>query len=104
MLKLDYDYIAYTELKKRVEFIKKHEIVKSIKIYQSPSCNGYHLYIDTTKELNWNEKISYRKLFKDDGQRIVLGLLKDEQLKDVLFSLRYNNGFISREIFIERVA
>ena len=25
-------------------------IVKSIKIYQSPSCNGYHLYIDTTKE------------------------------------------------------
>ena len=50
MLKLDYDYIAYTELKKRVEFIKKHEIVKSIKIYQSPSCNGYHLYIDTTRE------------------------------------------------------
>jgi hypothetical protein len=102
MLKLDYDYIAYTELMRRVNFIKKYDIVKSIKIYQSPSCNGYHLYIDTNKELSWNEKISYRKLFKDDGQRIVLDLLKDEQLKDVLFSLRYNKGIISREIFIEQ--
>ena len=59
------------------------------------------MYIETTKELNWNEKIKYRKLFKDDGQRIVLDLLKKEELKDVLFSLRYNNGIITREIFIE---
>jgi hypothetical protein len=103
MLKLDYDFIAYDELMKRVNFIKKDSICKLIKIYQSPSCNGYHLYIETTKELDWNEKINYRKLFKDDGQRIVLDLLKDEQLKDVLFSLRYNKGIISREIFIEQV-
>ena len=101
MLKLDYDFIAYDELKRRVDFIKKYDVIKSIKIFQSPSCNGYHLYIETTKELNWNEKIKYRKLFKDDGQRIVLDLLKKEELKDVLFSLRYNNGIITREIFIE---
>jgi hypothetical protein len=101
MLKLDYDYIAYDELKRRVDFIKKYDVIKSIKIFQSPSCNGYHLYIETNKELNWNEKIKYRKLFKDDGQRIVLDLLKKEELKDVLFSLRYNNGIITREIFIE---
>ena len=101
MLKLDYDFIAYDELKRRVDFIKKYDVIKSIKIFQSPSCNGYHLYIETTKELNWNEKIKYRKLFKDDGQRIVFDLLKKEELKDVLFSLRYNNGIITREIFIE---
>ena len=101
MLKLDYDFIAYDELKRRVDFIKKYDVIKSIKIFQSPSCNGYHLYIETTKELNWNEKIKYRKLFKDDGQRIVFDLLKKEELKDVLFSLRFNKGIITREIFIE---
>ena len=101
MLKLDYDFIAYDELKRRVDFIKKYDVIKSIKIFQSPSCNGYHLYIETTKELNWNEKIKYRKLFKDDGQRIVFDLLKKEELKDVLFSLRYNNGIITKEIFIQ---
>tara|TARA_R110000751_G_scaffold197339_1_gene302501 strand:+ start:283 stop:597 length:315 start_codon:yes stop_codon:yes gene_type:complete len=103
MLKLDYDYIAYDELMRRVEFIKKYDVIKSIMIYQSPSCNGYHLYIETTKELNWNEKIKYRKLFKDDGQRIVFDLLKDEQLKDVLFSIRFHKGIITREIFIQQV-
>ena len=102
MLKLDYDFIAYTELMRRVNIIKKYDIVKSIKIYQSPSCNGYHLYIETTKELDWNEKIHYRKLFKDDGQRIVFDLLKDEQLKDIIFSSRMYKGIISREIFIEQ--
>lgn len=104
MIKIDYDNIAYSELNKRLEFIKNNPITKSIKIFQSPSLDGFHLYVTPTKELTWNEKIYYRNLFKDDGQRIVLDLLKDEQLKDVLFSLRYNNGFISREIFIERVA
>ena len=103
MLKLDYDYIAYTELMRRVEFIKKDSIFKSIKIMQRPSCNGYHLYVETTRELNWNETIQYRKMFKDDGQRIVLDLLKEEQLKDVLFSLRYNKGIITKEIFIQQV-
>ena len=103
MLKLDYDYIAYTELMRRVKFIRADPIFKSIKIMQSPSCNGYHLYIETTRELDWNETIQYRKMFKDDGQRIVLDLLKDEQLKDVLFSLRYNKGIITKEIFIQQV-
>mgnify|MGYP003628075430 FL=1 len=43
-------------------------------------------------------------MFKDDGQRIVLDLLKEEQLKDVLFSLRYNKGVVTKEIFIQQVA
>ena len=103
MLKIDYDYIAYTELMRRVEFIKNNLITKSIQIYQSPSCNGYHLYIETTKKLNFSQKVQYRKLFKDDGQRIVLDLLKDEQLKDVLFSQRIHKGIITKEIFIQQV-
>ena len=103
MLKLDYDYIAYTELMRRVEFIKKDSIFKSIKIMQSPSCNGYHLYVETTRKLNWNETIQYRKMFKDDGQRIVFDLLKTERLKDILFSQRINKGIITKEVFILRV-
>ena len=98
---LESDFLEYPTTEGQVDFIKKYDVIKSIKIFQSPSCNGYHLYIETTKELNWNEKIKYRKLFKDDGQRIVFDLLKKEELKDVLFSLRYNKGIITREIFIQ---
>jgi len=103
MIKLDYDSIAFDTLMKRIDFIKKNPITKSIKIFQSPSLDGFHIYIIPTKELTWNEKIYYRKLFKDDGQRIVLDLLKDEQLKDVIFQLRIKKGMVFREIFIEEI-
>jgi hypothetical protein len=103
MIKLDYDSIAFDTLMKRIDFIKKNPITKSIKIFQSPSLDGFHIYIIPTKELTWNEKIYYRKLFKDDGQRIVLDLLKDEQLKDVIFQLRIKKGMVFKEIFIEEI-
>ena len=103
MIKLDYDNISFSILNERLNFIKNNPIVKSIKIFQSPSLDGFHIYITTTKELTWNEKIYYRKLFKDDGQRIVFDLLKFEQCKDVLFQLRMKRGMIFKEIFIEEI-
>ena len=103
MIKLDYDNISFSTLNKRVDFIKNNPITKSIKIFQSPSCDGFHIYIKPTKELTWNEKIYYRKLFKDDGQRIVLDLLKKEQEKDVLFQMRMRKGIIVKEIFIKEI-
>ena len=103
MIKIDYDYIAYGELMKRVDFIIHHPICSSVKIYQSPSGDGYHLFVKPTKELTWNEKIYYRNLFKDDGQRIVFDLLKYEQSKDVLFSMRMKKGMIFEEVFIEEI-
>ena len=103
MIKLDYDSIAFSTLMKRIDFIKKNPITKSIKIFQSPSLDGFHIYIIPTKELTWNEKIQYRKLFKDDGQRIVFDLLKYEQCKDVLFQMRMKKGMVFREIFIEEI-
>jgi hypothetical protein len=46
----------------------------------------------------------YRKKWRDDGQRIVMDLLKDdEKLKDVLFSYRMKKGKIINRIFIEQV-
>ena len=103
MIKLDYDNISFSTLNKRVDFIKNNPITKSIKIFQSPSLDGFHIYIKPTKELTWNEKIYYRKLFKDDGQRIVLDLLKKEQEKDVLFQMRMRKGIIVKEIFVEEI-
>ena len=103
MIKLDYDNISFSTLNKRIEFIKNNPITQSIKIFQSPSLDGFHIYIKPTKELTWNEKIYYRKLFKDDGQRIVLDLLKYEQCKDVLFSMRVKKGVRFREIFVEEI-
>ena len=103
MITIDYDYIAYFELMRRVEFIRADPICKSIEIYQSPSLDGYHLYIETTRRLNFSQRVQYRKLFKDDGQRIVFDLLKDEQCKEVLFSQRRNKGIITKEIFIQQV-
>ena len=103
MIKLDYDNISFSILNERLNFIKNNPIVKSIKIFQSPSLDGFHIYITTTKELTWNEKIYYRKLFKDDGQRIVFDLLKFEQCKDVLFQIRMKRGMIFKEIFIDEI-
>ena len=88
---------------RRVEFIKNNSIFRSLDIFESPSGSGYHLYIKTSRDLNFSQKILYRKLFKDDGQRIVFDLLKRERLKDVLFSQRINKGIITKEVFILRV-
>ena len=103
MIKLDYDDIAFDTLMKRVEFIKNNPICKSLKIMQSPSMDGFHIYIKPTKDLTWEEKIYYRNLFKDDGQRIVFDLLKYEQCKDVLFQMRVKKGIKFKEVFIEEI-
>ena len=103
MIKLDYDNISFSILYERLDFIKKNSIVKSIKIYQSPSLDGFHIYITTKEHLNFNETIYYRKIWKDDGQRIIYDLLKYEQCKDVLFQLRMKRGMIFKEIFIEEI-
>ena len=79
--------------------------MKFIEIYQSTSLDGYHLYVTINKELSFIEKMPYRKKWRDDGQRIVMDILKDdEKLKDVLFSYRMKKGKIINRIFIERVA
>jgi len=88
---------------RRVDFIKNNLIFRSLDIFESASGSGYHLYIETTKDLNFSQKILYRKLFKDDGQRIVFDLMKTERLKDILFSQRINKGIITKEVFILRV-
>lgn len=103
MITLDYDNIAYSELKKRINYILKSPICKSVLIYQSTSCDGYHVYVKTTRKLNFNHRIQYRKLFKDDGTRIVLDLLKDEQCKEVLFSIRRKKGIKFERIFLEEI-
>jgi hypothetical protein len=89
---------------KRVHFIKKDSKVISIDIYQSTSLDGYHLYVKMNKELSFMEKMPYRKKWGDDGQRMVLDLLKDdEKMKDVLFSCRMKKGKVIDRIFIELV-
>ena len=86
------------------KLIKKDKIVQFIDIYQSTSLDGYHLYVTTNKKLSFIEKMPYRKKWRDDGQRIVMDLLKDdEKLKDVLFSYRMKKGKIIDRIFIEQV-
>lgn len=104
LIKLDFDNIAYQELMNRIDFIKKDKIVKEIEIYQSTSLDGYHVYVKVDKELSFMEKMPYRKKWRDDGQRIVMDILKDdEKLKDVLFSYRMKKGKIIPRIFIKRV-
>ena len=70
MIKLDYDNISFSTLNKRIEFIKNNPITKSIKIFQSPSCDGFHIYVTATKELTWNEKmqkgIKYSEVFLEE--------------------------------------
>ena len=102
MIKLDYDNIAYNELRRRLDFILQDSIVLGIEVFQSVSCDGYHVYVNVNKELSFMEKMPYRKRWKDDGRRIEFDLLKDdENFKDILFSQRLIKGKIVNRIFIE---
>ena len=45
-ISLDWDNIAWSECKKRLDFISKdRNDIEEIKIFNSPLCDGYHIYI-----------------------------------------------------------
>jgi len=88
----------------RINEIKKHKVVKSIQIFQSPKGDGYHIYIKENYPLTFNQKIHFRRIWKDDSRRIIIDFMKvGNEPTDVLFKEKYQKGFKYSETFIEEI-
>ena len=104
MIKLDWDNIAYHSCMKRINEIKKDKVVNSIKIFESPKGDGYHIYIKENYPLTFEQKIHYRKIWKDDGKRIQIDLAKvGREPRDVIFKYKIKRGIKYSETFIEEI-
>ena len=102
IITLDYDKIAWTECKKRIDFIlNDHKDILDIDVYSSPLNDGYHLYVYMTDYIQWNEIIRLRQRWKDDGKRIEIDLMKTlPETKMIMFRSKTRKGYKYNEIFM----
>ncbi len=88
----------------RISTIKKDKIVNTIQIFQSPKGDGYHIYIKENYPLTFEQKIHYRRIWKDDPKRIIIDLLKvGKEPTDVMFKYKYQRGIKYSETFIKEI-
>ena len=86
MIRLDWDKISYSVALERIEKIKKNIAVKSIELRESPSGNGYHVYIHTWWFIHYSLVWRLRRAWKDDGNRLVKDVMnKKAKFRDVMF-------------------
>ena len=105
IITLDYDNITWKECKKRFDYVLTFDFVKSIKVYNSPLMDGYHLYVLTDDYLSWKQIIRLRQDWKDDGKRIELDLMKDRpEIMMIMFRSKTRHGYKYKEIFMGEYA
>ena len=105
IITLDYDDIAWKECKKRIDYILSFNCVKSIKVYNSPLLDGYHLYVMLDDYVSWKSIIHLRQIWKDDGQRIEIDLMKDRpEIMMIMFRSKTRHGYKYKEIFMGEYA
>ena len=99
-LTLDYDNITEKELMKRIKFIFKDRLdITKIKVFASPRLDGYHVYCYFDSFITIQKMIYLRHRYKDDGKRIVIDLLKSNDLeKMVLFESKGHKDYEFKEI------
>ena len=105
IITLDYDNITWKECKKRFDYVLTFDFVKSIKVYNSPLMDGYHLYVMLYDWYKWKTIILMRQVWKDDGRRIEIDLLKDRpEIMMIMFRSKTRKGYKYKEIFMGEYA
>lgn len=102
-IKLDWDSISYAIAKNRIKVILQNRDMKIeyVDLFSSASGDGYHVYVYTKNEIK--NRFFYRRLWKDDGKRIVTDLLKPSgSPQDVLFQLKNLSGRNYKINFLDR--
>ncbi len=98
---LDWDKISFNEAIERISKIKKYDVVKSIEIRMSPT-NGYHIYIELIWQMHQEELFRYRKMWKDDGNRLMMDcfwrLGNEKNNSDVMFIKKRKHGIVWYEV------
>ena len=101
IITLDFDNITWKECSKRRDYILTFDFVKSIQVFNSPLNDGYHLYVMLDHWMKWNRIIELRQLWKDDGQRIEIDLMKDRpETMMIMFRSKTRHGYKYKEIFM----
>ena len=105
IITLDYDNITWKECKKRFDYVLTFDFVKSIKVYNSPLMDGYHLYVMLDHYMSWKNIMKLRRIYKDDGKRIELDLMKDRpEIMMIMFRSKTRKGYKYKEIFMGEYA
>ncbi len=78
MISLDWDKIGDSTMLKRLVSILTYDFIKSIDIRQSPSLDGYHIYIETFNFVS--PALVYRFRFNhfDDTRRLCKDMINKE--------------------------
>tara|TARA_R100001086_G_scaffold224153_1_gene142018 strand:+ start:499 stop:837 length:339 start_codon:yes stop_codon:yes gene_type:complete len=105
IITLDYDDIAWKECKERIDFILQSNYVKSIKVFSSPLGDGYHLYVMLHQYMEWNLIMRLRRKWKDDGQRVMIDLMKERpEVMMIIFRSKTRKGYKYKEIWMGEYA
>ena len=82
MIKLDWDKISWATMEKRVDYIKSYHSFNEIKVFSSPSLDGFHAEIKSRYVCSPFQIFQYRYDFQDDLNRLV---------KDMIFYKKHHH-------------
>ena len=82
---LDWDNITRSEVREKCAKIYRLGIVKTISVRLSAT-KGYHVKVYLTTVVSELQALRLRRLWNDDGNRVVLDILRDTQPRMVLWN------------------
>ena len=83
------DNISFSEMEKRVELIKHYGVFKTVRVFSSPSLDGFHIEITMFWKLSKRVQYQYRFDFGDDLRRLCLDMISEDfGVREVLFDYK----------------
>ena len=91
IIRLDWDDISFNECKRRISVIMKSSLVRELELRLSAT-SGFHIIVSLTHQLCHDGYFYYRRIWKDDGNRLVKDLLDSGCHRDVMFRYKVIAG------------
>lgn len=85
---LDWDNVTQEEVRERCAAIYAKPIVSTISVRLS-AIKGYHVRVNLSQPVSEEMAMRLRDAWKDDGNRLVLDIMRDKQPKMVLWNVKY---------------
>ena len=89
--RLDWDDITFSECKRRITLLKAYPIVREIELRAS-AMSGFHIIL-SCDNVNPKRVLYLRRIWKDDGNRLVKDVLDSGYHRDVMFRYKVIAGF-----------
>ena len=87
--RLDWDDISFNECKRRISTIMKSSLVQALELRLSAT-SGFHIIVSCN--IHPDRVYYYRRIWKDDGNRLVKDVLDSGCHRDVMFRYKVING------------